>query len=292
MTRFGPLVALIALVAAGCGGASHSSKALAGATPSSAGSALVPSTSAAVPTTGGPKSAGPTVTGQTPPGQAPRSGPPAAAAPPVAGPPNQPGHGPAPATPGTYRYRQSGSTTVGTSAQPIPPEGTLQIDRAGTDGTQVSHRAVDPNGPPSDSTFAFRNGGIFLTQTVLRTNAGGQQTTFTCTFNPPLPTPPWPPTVGATFQGHGDCGKFTVDVAGRVTGQRDVPLDNVSHHVYVVSSTLTFHGQLEGSGTQTDWFEPASRLTLHEEATQNGKYGGVVSFASHSVSDLLSEHPQ
>jgi len=181
---------------------------------------------------------------------------------------------------------------VGTSSQAVPAEGTLRIDPAASDGTQVSHRTVDPNGPPSDSVFAFRNGGIFLTQTVLRSNAGGQQTTFICTFNPPLPTPPWPPTVGATFQGHGDCGKFTVDVSGRVTAQQDVRLDNASHHVYVVSSTLTFHGQLEGSGTQTDWFDPATTLTVHEESTQNAKYGGVVSFASHTVSDLLSEHPQ
>src|SRR5439155_23910320 len=107
--------------------------------------------------------------------------------------------GPAPARAGTYRMRQSGSTTIGTSTQHPPPEGTLKIDPGGADGKQVWHRVVDPNQASNDTTVAFRSDGMFIVQTVLRQGSGGQQLTFTCNFDPGIPAPPWPPAVGKTY---------------------------------------------------------------------------------------------
>lgn len=279
----------LVVLATGCAGTSHHSAGV-------VAGAAVASTANSSSTT--PPSTGPTATSSTA-AVGTVSHPAASSAPGVTttlpvvkGAPNRPGSGPAPARAGTYRYRQTGSATVGSSSKPVPPEGTLTIDAASADGNQVWHRSVDPSGPPSDTTFAYRNGGVFILQTVMRTNAGGQQTSFTCTFTAPLPAPPWPPRTGSTFQGHADCGQFTVDAAGKVTGERDVTLDGSSHHVFVLTTNLTFHGQLEGSGTQTDWLDPASSLVLHEETSDNGKYGGVFAFSAQTTSDLLSAKPQ
>ncbi|GAC1588540.1 MAG: hypothetical protein NVS3B21_04420 [Acidimicrobiales bacterium] len=255
-----------------------------------------PSTTGATPTT---TATGATVTavpkGSTSPGVI--AGPGTAAAAPavpptVAGANNKPATGaPLPAKAGTYRYHQMGEATFGTSTQPVPPEGSLKVDPASADGNQVSHRTVDPNQPPSDTVVAFRNGGVFLVRLVIRANAGGRETTFTCTFDKPLATPPWPPKVGDTYTGHADCGQFTIDVSGRVTAKKEVVLQQVTHHTFELMSALTFHGQLEGSGSQTDWLEPTSSLVLHNESTQNGTYGGVVKFSTHAISDLLSTTP-
>lgn len=290
MSRLRWLVLLV-LLASGCGGAKHhaSGSVIASAEPTIAPSATgAPS---ATPAGGAPSS---TVKPGTAPGPpaAPAASAAPAPAPTVKGPVNKPGSGPTPAASGTYRYHQTGSATVGSTTKPIPPDGTLRIDPAGSDGNQVWHRYIDPSGPPSDIVFAFRNGGIFIVQTVQRTNAGGQQSSFTCTFSPPMAAPPWPPTAGSTFQGHGDCGQFTVDVAGQVSVGRDVVLDGATHHTFQLSSNLTFHGQLEGSGRQVDLLDPATSLTLHEETAESGKYGGVVTFAAQSKSDLVSTKPQ
>lgn len=210
----------------------------------------------------------------------------------VAGPTNKPGTGAAlPAAPGTYKYRQSGSTTFGSSTKPVPAEGTLLIDPAMANGDQVDHRTTDPGQPPSDTTFSFRGGGVFLVQQVMRTSVGGSEQTFTCTFNPPLPTPPWPPAVGRSYSGDANCGPFTVHAAGRVTGTHDVVIAGVTHHTYVLNTALTFQGQLAGSGTQLDWIDPATSLILHEAATTKANYAGLFAIASSVTSDIESTRP-
>jgi len=198
--------------------------------------------------------------------------------------------GPAPARAGTYRMRQSGSTTIGTSTQHPPPEGTLKIDPGGADGKQVWHRVVDPNQASNDTTLAFRSDGMFIVQTVLRQGSGGQQLTFTCNFDPGIPAPPWPPAVGKTYGGHGDCGSFTTDVSGRITGSRQVALDGKSIEVFVAETTITTHGQLESTGRQVNWFAPSLRLSVHDESHQQGTYS-VVHFTTDSSADLESANP-
>ena len=200
------------------------------------------------------------------------------------------GGGPAPARAGTYRMRQSGSTTIGTSTQHPPPEGTLKIDPGGADGKQVWHRVVDPNQASNDTTLAFRSDGMFIVQTVLRQGSGGQQLTFTCNFDPGIPAPPWPPAVGKTYGGHGDCGSFTTDVSGRITGSRQVALDGKSIEVFVAETTITTHGQLESTGRQVNWFAPSLRLSVHDESHQKGSYGPF-GFSSDGTSDLISAKP-
>lgn len=159
----------------------------------------------------------------------------------------------APAAAGTYRYRQSGRQTAGPSSSDAPGEGTLTVDSADGSGVQQWRRVVAPGKWSADSTIAFTGSGPMLRATTLRNSAGGVSMTSTCTFDPPMPAPPWPLQVGATFSGHADCGDFTVAVSGSVTGTRDVVIDGATRTTFVVSSRLTTHGHIESTGMQVDW---------------------------------------
>jgi hypothetical protein len=186
--------------------------------------------------------------------------------------------------------RQSGTFTLGTSTTPVPPEGSLVVDAASANGSQVWHRSVDRSKPPSDTTFTFGPTGMFIVSTVQRTTVGAQTVTFTCTFNPGIPAPPWPPKVGTSFSGHGSCGSFTADVTGKITGTHTVVLDGAQVPTYVVASTIVTHGQVESTITQTDWFAPSLRLSVHNQSQSKGTYG-VFSFSSNTTSDLVSGRP-
>jgi hypothetical protein len=198
--------------------------------------------------------------------------------------------GPAPATPGKYRYKQTGKATIGNGSSNVPSEGTLTVDPAKADGSQVFHRVVDPNGSSTDTTFQFKPDGIFLKATSTQSGSGFQSVSFTCTFNPPVPAPPWPPTVGATFAGKANCGDFTTEVKGKVDGTRQATVDGAPVDVFVISVAVVTHGQLESSGTDVQWFAPSTRLVVHDESHQKGSYGPF-GFSSDVTSDLVSAKP-
>ena len=194
---------------------------------------------------------------------------------------------PAPLPAGTYRYRQSGSAKVGTETYDAPPEGKLVADAAGADGKQVLHRYIDPNGEPSDSTMRFGADGMFILDTLVRMG----ETEIRCTFEPPLAAPPWPPTVGATSSGHGDCGSmFSTDVASEITEARTVDLDGRTYDAVVVRSVITTTGQFESKTDQVDWFVPELRMSVHTEQEMTGRFG-TFTFESSGTSDLLSATP-
>ena len=196
------------------------------------------------------------------------------------------GAAPAPLAPGTYHYRQSGSTKVGTDTFETPPEGTSVADAARGDGTQVHHRYVDPEGESSDVTLRFGADGIFILETVLRTG----QAEVRCTFDPPMASPPWPPSVGTTSSGHGECGAFTTDITSEITEARTVTLEGATYDAVVVESTLTTSGQLESTSHQVDWFVPELRMSTHTETDSTGSFGAFT-FESSGTSDLLSATP-
>lgn len=193
---------------------------------------------------------------------------------------------PAPLPAGTYRYRQSGSAKVGTDTYDSPPEGKLVADAPNGDGTQVLHRYIDPEGQPSDSTMRFGADGMFILETIVRMGT----TEITCTFDPPLAAPPWPPTVGAKATGHGECGSFTTDVTSEVTEARTVTLDGKTYDAVVVKSAITTSGQFQSTTSQVDWFVPELRLSAHTEQDAKGSFGAFT-FESSGTSDLLSAIP-
>lgn len=194
---------------------------------------------------------------------------------------------PAPLAPGTYRYRQSGSAKVGTETYDAPPEGKLVADAHSADGKQVLHRYIDPDGEPNDSTVRFGADGMFILDTLLRMG----EAEIRCTFDPPLAAPPWPPTVGATSSGHGDCGTaFSTDVTTEITEARTVDLDGRTYDAVVVRSVITTSGQFESKTDQVDWFVPELRMSVHTEQDASGRFG-TFTFESHGVSDLLSATP-
>ena len=202
------------------------------------------------------------------------------------------GGAPQPATPGTYTFDQSGGVTAtGGFLSKEPPQGTLVVDPAQSNGIQMWHRHVDPNNPPADTETQFRPNGPF----ILSATEAGPQGNTSCTFSPALAAPPWPPVTGATFSSVGNCGSFTVSVQERISGTQTATLkDGETFTIWVIDSTLnvssTSPGGVSGSGTQVDWYSPTLRLPVHEQVDMNGTYNGI-SFQLHSVSDLVSSHP-
>jgi hypothetical protein len=193
---------------------------------------------------------------------------------------------PAPPTPGTYEMRQSGTTTVGTESASVPPQGTLVVEPPTADGTQVWERYVASGKPPSTTTLQFRPGGPVILATSQASPAGQ----VSCTFDPPIPAPPWPPRVGATFSAQGACGSFTVSVQGRIDATSSVVLDGTAYAVYVIDSKIATSGKVQATGSETDWYAPALRLDVHQVTTESGTYD-FVPFKTTLTSDLVSPRP-
>lgn len=191
-----------------------------------------------------------------------------------------------PATPGTYTMDQSGGVT---GFYTEPAQGTLVVDPAQSNGVQVEHRHVDQTNPPADTSTQYLSTG----PVILSTTEGAGSNQVSCTFNPPIEAPPWPPAVGKTFSSQGTCGSGnTVTVQGKITGSQTATLkDGETFTVWVIDSTINMTGQIQASGTQLDWYAPALRLPVHEQTDIQGKYQGTFPFTLHSVSDLVSSHP-
>ena len=194
------------------------------------------------------------------------------------------GKAPVPATPGTYDYAQSGTSTTG----PVAPNGTLKVDPANASGVQVLHRYADPNQPPSDTTVAYRADGPFITDTVTRQ----QQFEIKCHFEPPIPAPPWPATDGKPITGKADCGQIKVEVNGSITGHRTTKLDGVDIEVVVATVTIKTTGDIQSTSTETQWWAPSLRLVTHIESHTKGTLGGAFPFESNTTSDLKSSKPR
>jgi hypothetical protein len=190
---------------------------------------------------------------------------------------------PTPAAPGTYDYTQSGTSSLGT----VPTTTMTKVDAANASGAQVFHVYVDPSQAAADTTINFSANGPFITQTIQR--AAGQA--ITCTFDPPgVPAPPWPATDGKKITGHANCGALTADVAGSITGHKNVTLDGKSIEVVVGTVTITTHGQVESTSTQEQWWAPSLRVPTHTHSVTKGTYSGFA-FNSDVTTDLKSGVP-
>jgi hypothetical protein len=143
----------------------------------------------------------------------------------------RPGQEPAPPpTPGTYKYRQTGTITMSGKTRSVPETGRFVLDRARGEPsgarTQVWHSYLDARENPSDVTLQFRPDAIALVQQTQRIINAGQTFVFTCKFKEPLAALPWPLVVGYRDSGKGGCGPlFKVSV----TGTRQVDLDGAPH---------------------------------------------------------------
>lgn len=202
-------------------------------------------------------------------------------------PPTSVAAAPAPvaAIPGTYRYRQAGDFRFGTDRDEVPPEGTLDVAPVAGD-EQTLRRFIDPDRPGDDNVFRIDASGRYLTETIVR-QVG---TELRCTFDPPVALPPWPPRVGATFDGHGACGALQTEISGSITGERSVSIDGVEQTALVIVADVRTSGQVTSSGTQTDWWVPELGLSVHNETKQAGTFGAI-EFAVDLVSDLVSSTP-
>ncbi|MBA3653290.1 MAG: hypothetical protein H0W70_03760 [Actinobacteria bacterium] len=274
MKRLIPLLTVLALLAAGCGGDKKDVKSAksAGSTSSSVSADTTATTAASG---GATATTTATAKGKTATTAAGRSATTASGA--------STGKVPVPAAPGTYDYAQSGTSSTGA----VPANGTLKVDAAGPNGVQLLHRYVDPAQPPSDTTVAYRSDGPFITDTVVRQ----QQLEIKCHFDPAVPAPPWPATDGKPIAGKANCGSTSVDVKGTITGHRTTKLDGADIDVVVATVTITTHGQVESTNTETQWWSPALRLTVHTESHTKGTFSGTFPFESNVTTDLKSGKP-
>lgn len=200
------------------------------------------------------------------------------------------GEPPTPAVPGTYVVDQSGGVTTSLPgySSSEPPQGKLVVDPAQQDGVQVEHRYVDPNQPPADTTLRFLASG----PVVVSLTEGSGSAGVSCTFDPPIPAPPWPPAVGKSFSSQGNCGNgTTASVRGQITAAKSAKLaDGEVFPVWVIDSVVDMQGKIQAQGTQEDWYSPALRLAVHEHIHMSGTYSGV-GFTLDSTWDLASSHP-
>jgi hypothetical protein len=208
---------------------------------------------------------------------------------------------PTPPEPGTYTYSQQGGVSALGSTQSFPPQGTEVIDAPSAQGagswTQVWHSYLSSSQPPDDTTVAIAPSGISIVSEVVRMAAGGQTITFTCTFSAPIEVIDWPPTVGHQFAGSGSCsspnnsyGSFTVNVHGTVSGTQATSIGGAPTTAYVISTDATTSGAVVSSSSETDWFDPASRLDLYVKSQESGTYDGV-QFSSQDTRTLVSTSP-
>ena len=209
---------------------------------------------------------------------------------PASGPGRSTAAGPTPAQPGTYRYSQSGSFKAGVSSQSVPAQGNVVVDPPTAESpgswSQVWHSYVDPSQPPSDTTFVIAPTGIAITAEVIRMSG----ITFSCAFSPPLEVVSWPPAVGHQFAGTGQCGSFTAQVTGQVTGTQPTTVDGAAVTAYVIQTHVTTTGSVSSTSTETDWFDPAAGLDVSQDIAQSGTYDGIA-FSSQVSRRILSGRP-
>ncbi len=199
--------------------------------------------------------------------------------------PTQANGAPAPATPGTYDFSQSGTSSTG----PVPANGSIIADAPNGAGVQVWHIASDASQPAeNDETLAFRPSGPFLTDVAIHTGPS----TITCHFDGDgVAAPPWPADTGKPISGHANCGQVTVDVAGSVTGHHTAtvagqPIDVIDTHF-----TITTHGQVESTATTDASWAPSIRMIVHDHTVTSGRYGAIA-FQSDTTRDLLRTTPR
>ena len=184
---------------------------------------------------------------------------------------------------GTYRYRQSGSTTAGTQTFDAPPEGTLVAD-APQGARQVLRRYLDPEAEPADVIIEVADGVARLVETVLR--QGGQE--VRCTFDPPMASPD---EVGETSTGHGECGElFDVDIEVRATGTTAVQLDGRTFDALVTETITTTSGQVVSETRSLDHVLVDLGIPAHTETQGSGSFG-TFSFRTEGTADLVSTVP-
>lgn len=158
---------------------------------------------------------------------------------------------------GTYRYRQTSP-----AANP-PVEATLVIASAAS-GNQTWTRNYGANVPVAKTVMSYRPAGIFgLSQSEQMSG-----TTISCTFAAPLPWPPSPPTVGATFAAHAACtNQATLNVTGKVASTAVLQFEGQAVTTAVVNTTsvmsVSFLGaRYEVDVTEVDWYAPSLRMPL------------------------------
>jgi hypothetical protein len=190
-----------------------------------------------------------------------------------------------PARPGTYTYRQQGYASVGGVETPAPPTGTLVVDPATPQGTQVWRRFILDDDPGSDVLQRWTADGVYLVSGTQRQSLFGNVLEIACRFTPPVLVVPWAIEKGWTTRGSCDCGTFTPTVELTVGETRTVQVVGRSVEVHQVTSTLRSEGTVRGVAQQEDWVSwELGTIYTHQHVHLEMEVGGVT-----IVDELTSE---
>ena len=131
---------------------------------------------------------------------------------------------------------------------------------------------------PSSMTMLFNKAGTFM----VSPNGQLAGTSGTCAFSIPLPWPPWPATVGATFSGQATCAGpvHTMTISGQIDRTEGLPLDGATVDTFRVVSTLVMKGSYNGSPisvtqTDTNWYAPSLSVPVRSQTHLQGSVIGI-----------------
>jgi hypothetical protein len=190
--------------------------------------------------------------------------------------------GPAPAAPGTYTYTLVAGghslLTTGTTTMSLTPAATNSVVVTSTGGGAQQW----VTNASSTTNLAFTGAGVFLqSETVPAVG--------TCTFSPPMASPPWPLAVGKTFSGTANCGSATLTLTGSVGRSQLVPVGGVNVSAFLVQSTFTVSGTTLVVN-EVDWYAPSLRLPVVSNVRAQGGASGY-SVDSNTTYALASSRP-
>ncbi|MGH9126699.1 MAG: hypothetical protein ACRDZ8_18515 [Acidimicrobiales bacterium] len=167
-------------------------------------------------------------------------------------------NGPAPTTPGTYRYNGSGTTVLetssGTQSLPAATQTNLTISGGGASEQWANSVTTD--------NLTFTSSGVFLTSETLSSATGAAGTS--CVFASPVAYPPWPLAVGKSSSGTANCGSGTLSLSVQVVSQSG------ANFVVKISQTS---GSLKV--TETDTYSPSLRMPIATSFVILGSYGST-----------------
>ena len=284
MKRVAACAAVAAIVLAACGGGGGTKKTAAqGTTTSSedtsttvaggsstsvaAGAATTTKTTAKGSTTGGATVNGKPATNYTPP----------------------PGATPAkPATPGTYHYDTSGSSSLGTQSSSPPPVTPLVVDPP--NGTQQhsfrDERTPDGKGSTTDTWLDFKPEGVYLDEIKVVSSSPFGAQTIDFKANPPVLAAPTGVKPGQSVEFDLSDPSYGVSIHVKIDFVRmeTITIGGQAVDTIVTHQVGTLSGKVTGTQTSDSWVAPQYDLFVKDHTVAD-----LTAYGVKAHSDITSQ---
>jgi len=177
-----------------------------------------------------------------------------------------------PATPGTYHYDTTGSSTVGGQSSTPPPVSPLVIDPPARTRQHSAHddRDAAGNGSVTETTLDFQPQGVYLLETKITTKTGtlGSQT-VEFTANPPALAAPTgvKPGQSVVFDLTGSGAGIHVRID--FLRMESVTVGGQTVDTIVLHQVATFSGSLTGTQTSDSWVVPKDHFVVKDHTVSD-----------------------